>query len=208
MRQLFFATLFLFFVSAGQAQKNNAYLDSMKAFQKNYVEMHGILQTKEQQSLIRFFPIDASYRVDCTFEKINNSPWLPMATSGAKQRMHRQYGKITFRLHDSTLHLFLYQSQDLMQTEEEKNYLFLLFSDATSGEESYGAGRYIDCTLEDIHGSHFVLDFNKAYNPYCAYTVGYNCPIPPKENDLPVAIRAGEKNYGGKVSHEPLKPRG
>ena len=70
---------------------------------------------------------------------------------------------------------------------------------ATSALDTYGAGRYIDCTLADIHGDRMTLDFNKAYNPYCAYTTGYNCPVPPKDNDLPVAIQAGEKNYGKRV---------
>lgn len=64
------------------------------------------------------------------------------------------------------------------------------------GTESYGGGRYIDCVINDIRNSTLMLDFNKAYNPYCAYVTGYNCPIPPREKDLPVAIHAGEKNYG------------
>ena len=70
------------------------------------------------------------------------------------------------------------------------------FTDATSGEESYINGRYIDLSLSDIKNDKLIIDFNFAYNPYCAYVSNlYNCPIPPKENDLPVAIRAGEKTF-------------
>jgi uncharacterized protein (DUF1684 family) len=84
-----------------------------------------------------------------------------------------------------------------MAVPEYKDHLFLPFTDLTSGEETYTAGRYIDLSFEDIIDNKVVIDFNKAYNPYCAYVSGkYNCPIPPRENTLSVAILAGEKNYG------------
>jgi uncharacterized protein (DUF1684 family) len=73
------------------------------------------------------------------------------------------------------------------------------FGDATSGFESYGGGRYLDFTISDIKNNFLPIDFNKAYNPYCAYTAGYSCPIPPKENLLNASISAGEKNYGKPV---------
>lgn len=91
----------------------------------------------------------------------------------------------------------LYQSQGLMGSNEYKNYLFLPFTDATTGVETYESGRYIDLLTTDIVNNTVTIDFNKAYNPYCAYVSDvYNCPIPPKENHLRVAIRAGEKMYG------------
>ncbi len=80
-----------------------------------------------------------------------------------------------------------------------KDHLFLPFTDLTSGEESYGGGRYIDLETTGIINNRLVIDFNKAYNPYCTYSDGYNCPIPPRENDLPVAIRAGEKAFAKPV---------
>ena len=106
---------------------------------------------------------------------------------------------LTFKLHDSLLHLYVYQFEALMKKEKLKDYLFVPFGDATSGFESYGGGRYIEFYISDIKNNQVILDFNKAYNPYCAYTTGYNCPIPPLENLLIVAIPAGEKNYGKKV---------
>jgi len=71
--------------------------------------------------------------------------------------------------------------------EPTRDYLFIPFTDATSGIDTYGGGRYIDCATGDIRGGILMQDFNKAYNPCCAYASGYNCPIPPPENDLPVA---------------------
>ena len=81
-----------------------------------------------------------------------------------------------------------------MQKEEYKNYLFLPFTDETNYNQTFGGGRYLDFEITDIVGNKLILDFNKCYNPYCAYAGGFNCPIPPKENDLKVKIKAGEKS--------------
>ncbi|RYZ18548.1 MAG: DUF1684 domain-containing protein, partial [Chitinophagaceae bacterium] len=105
------------------------------------------------------------------------------------------YGKIHFVIHDSTCTLTVYRSKRLMQTEEYKNHLFIPFTDANTGTATYEGGRYIDVSIPDIRDGKILIDFNKAYNPYCCYTTGYNCPIPPKENTLPVAINAGEMKY-------------
>jgi uncharacterized protein len=182
----------------GYAQNPEApgYMDSIKAFRSDYLQTHELLSTAEQKALLRFYPLDPSYRVEARFEKYADSPWFAMATSGAAPQTQRKYGRLTFVLHDTTLHLMIYQSKELLQKAATRDYLFIPFTDATSGVDSYGAGRYIDCLISDIQNDRLVLDFNKAYNPYCAYATGYNCPIPPRENDLPVAIHAGEKNYG------------
>ncbi|WP_431210947.1 DUF1684 domain-containing protein [Puia sp. P3] len=176
----------------------SAYMDSLEKWRKNYVETHDVLKTREERSLLRFYPVDRDYSVDCSFERLADSAWFEMPTSG-KTKTARKYGRLTFRLHDTTMHLVVFQLQKLLAKAETKDYLFVGFLDVTSAVDTYGAGRYIDCMIGDIRGGRMVLDFNKAYNPSCAYATGYNCPIPPRENDLPVAILAGEKNYGGKV---------
>lgn len=189
----------LLLVSGTQhSRAQHAYMDSLQSWRKNYIETHELLKTPEQRSLLRFFPLSPEYSVTCSFERLADSAWFPMQTSG-KVKTARKYGRLTFRLHDTTMHLIVFQLQMLLQKPETRDYLFVGFTDVTSAVDSYGAGRYIDCTIGDIHNNRLELDFNKAYNPYCAYSSGYNCPIPPKENDLPVAILAGEKNYAGKV---------
>lgn len=182
----------------GHAQKKAGpgYLDSIKAFRADYIQNHELLTTAEQKALLRFYPLDPAYRVVARFERYADSPWFPMLTSGAMPQIQRKYGRLTFSIHDTVLHLMVYQSQALMQKAATRDYLFIPFTDVTSGVDSYGAGRYIDCTIGDFRSGTLMLDFNKAYNPYCAYQAGFSCPIPPRENDLPVAIRAGEKNYG------------
>ncbi len=198
MSKLKLLLLLILGTMGGYAQKIDTpgYMDSIKAFRADYIKNHELLTTAEQKALLRFYPLDPAYRVVARFEKYADSPWFAMATSGKAPQMQRKYGRLTFMLRGKTLHLVVYQSQALLQREATRNYLLIAFTDLTSGVDSYGGGRYIDCSIGDIQNGRLVLDFNKAYNPYCAYTTGYNCPIPPHENDLPVAVNAGEKNYG------------
>jgi uncharacterized protein (DUF1684 family) len=185
-------------VLAGSAQSLDTpgYMDSIKVFRADYIKTHELLTSTEQKALLRFYPLDPSYRLAARFERYADSPWFPMATSGKTPQIQRKYGRLTFQIHDTVAHLIVYQSQALLEKAGTRDYLFIPFTDVTSGIDSYGGGRYIDCMTGDIHDGILVLDFNKAYNPYCAYTTGYNCPIPPRENDLAIAIPAGEKNYG------------
>ena len=120
-----------------------------------------------------------------------------MESSGQIKRNYRVYGTIHFTINDTAVTLNIYQSQDLITTSKYRDHLFIPFTDATSGEETYESGRYLDLEIKDIKNDKVLIDFNKAYNPYCAYVSGkFNCPIPPAENRLAVAIPAGEKAFG------------
>ena len=190
---------FLFILSILLVQnvcaQDNAYKDSLIAYQQNYINNHEVVG-KEDRKYISFYPVDKNYCVRASYKRIIDKKGFYMSTSSGKQQKFFKYGLLTFKFHGKTLHLYIYQSEVLMQQEKYKDYLFIPFGDATSGFTSYGGGRYMDFTLQDIKNNQLIIDFNKAYNPYCAYTTGYNCPIPPKENLLTVAIPAGEKNYG------------
>ncbi len=94
-----------------------------------------------------------------------------------------------FEVQGNRLQLIVYKSAE----DPFARSLFIPFSDETSSSETYGAGRYLDS--EEHGGNDYDLDFNFAYNPYCAYNDGYTCPIPPRENRLPIRITAGEKKY-------------
>jgi uncharacterized protein len=191
--KLFLSASLLFLSVSSFSQKS--YEDSLATFITKYKETHEVVRESDRQYL-QFYPVDKSYRVQASFQKVENSQWLPMKTSGLITKLHRVYGTLTFSIHDTLLHLNVYQSLSLLSTEDYKNYLFLPFTDLTTGIETYNSGRYIDLTIGDVKDGQLLLDFNKAYNPYCAYVSGkYNCPIPPKENNLPVAIRAGEQQY-------------
>lgn len=193
MKKDFLLMIFILLCSFATAQQTD-YVKSIKAYQKNYVETHEVVKGKDRK-YFRFFPINEKYDVQCSFEKINDSIGFTMTTSAKTKKHYFKYGRLSFLIDGNTYHLFVYQSKDLMQNEKYKDYLFVPFTDATSGDESYGSGRYLEFYINEIHNNQLQLDFNKAYNPYCAYSPNYKCPIPPRENFLSVAIKAGEMNF-------------
>lgn len=184
-----------FAISINSFAQKEYYTEQIKAYQKNYVDSHEVVPKKDKK-YFRFFPPGYVYNVNCSFERIVDTVGFSMKTSANTLKHYFKYGKLSFRIAGTDCQLFVYQSKDLMQTEKYRNYLFVPFTDLTTGDESYGSGRYLEFYIQDIQDNHLWLDFNKAYNPYCAYSPDYKCPIPPKENHLPVAIRAGEKNFG------------
>ena len=140
-----------------------------------------------------FFPVDTSYIVNAEFVRTPAEPPFAMKTSTDRLPIYVKYGELYFELEGKQLKLNVYQNQELIQDPEYFDYLFLPFTDLTNGNSTYGGGRYLDMRIPD--SSKVVLDFNKAYNPYCAYSGKYSCPVPPEENDLEVEIPAGVKSY-------------
>jgi uncharacterized protein len=173
----------------------DSYKDSMNKYIADYIKNHEVV-TGDNKKKMSFYPVDEKFRVKARFEKVDDGKWFNMETSGGTRDVNRVYGIIHFTVNETPVKLHIYQSKDLLNITQYKDYLFLPFTDLSSGEETYESGRYIDLKLADITGSSVIIDFNKAYNPYCAYVSGkYNCPIPPKENHLNVTIAAGEKKY-------------
>ncbi len=138
---------------------------------------------------LNYFPPDEGYRVISKLERFDMPKHIMMATSTGTRQAYMRYGAFTFEVKGRSLKLIVYKSAE----DPYARSLFIPFSDETSGRETYAAGRYLD--LEEQGGDDYELDFNMAYNPYCAYSEDYTCPIPPVENKLPVKILAGEKNY-------------
>lgn len=142
---------------------------------------------------LSFFEVDSSYVVTATLQRTPDSPWFLMKTTTDRESKERVYGVLKFQLKGEFYELKVYQGEELMGQEEYQDYLFLPFLDATNGTESYGGGRYIDLRIPE--GDHLTIDFNTAYNPYCAYNEQYSCPIVPRYNYLDTEIRAGVKAY-------------
>ena len=143
-----------------------------------------------------FFEIDKNYQVEAQFELTPNTPVFEMKTTTDRLPLYRQYGIATFTLNGKELTLSVYQNQNLMADIEYEDYLFIPFNDKTNGTLSYGGGRYIDVNIPSKNEKIMVIDFNKSYNPYCAYNSKYSCPVPPSENNLDVKILVGVKAYG------------
>lgn len=196
-KKILVALLFVFTGVCASAQLS--YKKYITGFQKDYVKQHEVVNTKKGKKYFRFFPADANYKVAATFSAIDDTVGFMMPTSSKKAKKFTRYGVVSFEINGKPLQLTLYRNVALMADSVYKNHLFLPFTDLTSGEESYGGGRYIDLETTDIVNNKLTIDFNKAYNPYCTYSDGYNCPIPPRENDLSVAIKAGEKNFAKPV---------
>ena len=139
-----------------------------------------------------FFPVDSTFIVIATLVKIANAPTFEMATTTDRKPLYKEYGTLNFTLKGKACELTIYRSQDDLRDEKYKDYLFLPFTDATSSNESYGGGRYMDVmtTSENRDGT-IELNFNNTYNPYCAYNDKYSCPLTPRKNHLDIEIKAG-----------------
>jgi uncharacterized protein (DUF1684 family) len=143
-------------------------------------------EDRESFTGLQYYPENEALRFVLTVEPFEQQDKIVMATSTGHQAPFIRYGQIHFPVNGQQQTLTVYQG--VGQSE-----FFLPFTDATSGKETYGAGRYLE--LESVGQERYKVDFNLAYNPYCAYSDEWSCPIPPQENKLPIPIEAGEKNY-------------
>lgn len=147
---------------------------------------------KDFQSL-DFYPINEKFFVTAKLVKAKGEKPFEMKTSTARTPKYIKYGTVYFSIDGQNLKLKVYRNVELSKKTGYKDYLFLPFSDLTSGKDSYIGGKYID--LKIPRGDTIAIDFNQSYNPYCAYNPKYSCPIVPLENDLNVAIEAGVKKF-------------
>lgn len=201
--QLFaFASLLFFGCTASKVtQTELSYVQTIENHRKNYKEEFLKAQqsplTKADLKYLRFYPADESFKVTAKFTKTENAEPFELTTSSGSKKKYVEYGKATFTIRDTTCTLSLYTSVQLQNMPQYKNLLFIPFKDFTSAETTYGGGRYLDLQTTDvIDNQTIVIDFNKCYNPYCAYQpIGWNCPIPPDENYLKMHIEAGERNF-------------
>jgi len=156
---------------------------------------------KDDLQFLRFYDPDSTYRVVARKEILLNEPTFVMPVFSGTGQQYVRYALLKFVLRGKPMQLTVYRSIALATLADYKDYLFLPFTDNTNGGDTYAGGRYIDMDTKDVNGDTVVIDFNKAYNPYCAFSGGYSCPKPPDENRLPVAIEAGEKQFAGTKKH-------
>jgi uncharacterized protein (DUF1684 family) len=139
---------------------------------------------------LKYFDPDPNFRFETKLRRLDSIQSVIMVTSTGTRQLFNKVGYFDVKITGASVRLQAYQSAERVDPT-----LFLPFRDATSGKESYGASRYIDMEVE--HDDEYALDFNYAYNPYCAYSDAYVCPLPPRENWLAAEILAGEKRYHG-----------
>jgi uncharacterized protein (DUF1684 family) len=138
---------------------------------------------------LKYYEVNLQFVVKATLHRNENSPQFTITTTTGETHDAVNYGTMEFTLQEKKYHLSVFKFTD----RQNEGDLFVPFTDSTSGHETYGAGRYLD--LEENDTGEYTLDFNRAYNPYCAYNEEYSCPIPPRENRLSLRIAAGEKIY-------------
>ena len=141
-----------------------------------------------------FFEPDTTYIINAKFVRTPEAMPFSMPTTTNRKSIELVYGIAYFTFNGVQQQLEIYQNQELMLQDEYKDYLFLPFTDLTNGEETYGGGRYIDMSIPKEKDK-IVINFNKAYNPYCTYNKKYSCPIVPRVNHLNAKILAGVKAF-------------
>ncbi len=199
MKNIFKVFVFLTpMVSFGQSSFEEI-IKSNQEFQmqmnKDYAdEKHSPLKEEDRLNFksLPFFEIDTSFCVNAKFKKDKKLKAFAMKTTTDRNPIYAIYGTAYFSINEKEFELKIYQSHNLREKEEYKNHLFLPFTDLSSGEESYGGGRFIDLLIPE--GDRIIIDFNKAYNPYCAYNYKYSCPIPPRANFIKIKVLAGVKS--------------
>ncbi|AFL79898.1 Protein of unknown function (DUF1684) [Aequorivita sublithincola DSM 14238] len=143
---------------------------------------------------LEFYPFDEKFIVKANLVLTPNEKPFLMPTTTSRTPEYVKYGEAHFSLEGKDFVLNIFKSTEPYDEPGYEDYLFLPFTDLTSGDGSYGGGRFLDQRIPE--DDTLVIDFNKAYNPYCAYSPRFSCPIPPKENDLLIRIEAGVKDFG------------
>jgi len=138
------------------------------------------------------YAFNPEYRVKALWETVKRSKPFQIEATGSIRQRYQKVGIIHFALGKDSLELPVYRNLSLARNPEYEDYLFLPFTDETNGFSTYGGGRYLE--LSYPKSDSLIVDFNRAYNPYCAYNDQYSCPIPPKENRLKVPVEAGAKH--------------
>lgn len=145
---------------------------------------------REDFSKLNYYPPDPDYRFELELHEHDEKEELTMEVTGGGEQKYYRWGEFRFEIEGEEQAIQAYKS------DPEEETLFVPFRDSTCGEETYGAGRYLDLGQEKrLEGEKWVLDFNEAYNPWCAYSKDYSCPLTPPENWLDVPIRAGERIF-------------
>ncbi len=140
---------------------------------------------------LSYYPPNPKYAVSAAIEKLSNMSPLKMLTCRNLEKTFYRYAKIKFKLDGQSLELTAFKSNP--DPEDQSDVLFIPFNDNTNGSTTYGTGRFFE--IAEPAENQFIFDFNSCFNPLCSYSPAYNCPIPPSENFLNIAIPAGEKIY-------------
>ena len=134
---------------------------------------------------LKYFDVNPDFKITGKIDRVTSGQTINITMSGGEVEEYEAYGNVKFGIEGVKCALKIFKTPE--------GNLFLPFKDLTSNKETYGAGRYLDFGVNEVNGNEIMIDFNKAYHPYCAYNHTFTCPVPPAENTLNVAVKAGEK---------------
>ncbi len=194
------AILWVGTISIGSSQNaSGTYKKEIKKHRKEYKQgfLNGGQSPLDKKGVrkLDYFRADETYRVQAEIELTRGEKPFDMPTYSGITKSFIKYAVAHFQLNGKKYELTIYKNLTLIRLPQYRDKLFLPFKDLSNGEETYGGGRYLDFRISDISNNQLIIDFNKAYNPFCAYSDGYICPVPPIENHLAVKIYAGERNF-------------
>lgn len=189
------------FISCAGVKERRQFQSSFEAYQKSYKEgfltnPRSPLGERDLDSL-DFNPPDVTWKIICKCREASGAQPFDMPTYSGVTRRYILYAVADCQRGGQSFSLSLYQNIHPPVNPLYKNQLFLPFKDETNGDSTYGGGRYINLLVSDISKGALTIDFNRSYNPWCAYSGGYNCPVPPKENHLEFEVTAGERLFRG-----------
>ncbi|MEP1035372.1 DUF1684 domain-containing protein [Ekhidna sp.] len=181
------------YVITQSSGSDEVYIQEIQSFWKERNEFFQsseaspFIQKNEEHKEVAYFEPNSDYRVSGKLSRFTKRETLALGNSDGTTTTYLKFANVNFKIKDKPCSLLILKALGF------GNQYLLAFGDATSGESTYGGGRYLDVVIgkSDL----LTLDFNKAYNPYCAYFDDFTCPLPPIENLLEVSIEAGEKNY-------------
>jgi len=207
MKKLMFLAVFLMYLPFfSESQNDSSALKEILAFRNDlnsfYADTSQSPLLKEDRMVFKgldFYPINIDYRIKAKFVRTPKEKPFKMLTTTDRRPDYVKFGEIHFSLMGKQFKLNIYQNLQLIKKPGFEKHLFLPFTDLTNGRETYGGGRYIDLLIPDDNS--IIIDFNQSYNPYCAYNHRYSCPIPPKENNMEVMVKAGVKAFKSVTEH-------
>ncbi len=175
--------------SADYIREVEKHRDEIDSFMKNDPRSPFSKKGELEYKGLNYYNIDPDYKVNAQVIKLMNPELINIPMSDGSYAGYYRYAIAKFDLHDTSQQVVLLKSKEYWN----EDWVFLPFYDETSAEETYGGGRYLEVDYDG--GDEAIIDFNLAYNPYCAYNDDYSCPIPPRENHITVEVKAGEKKY-------------
>lgn len=169
---------------------NDDYLTTIQSLRKQKddflkTDKESPIKDKAKFKGLKYFEVNPNFRVIGKLDKFASDQTINISMTGGTTEEYEAYGNVTFEIEGVKCSLKIFKTPE--------GNLFLPFKDLTSNKETYGAGRYLDFGVDDVKNNQIEIDFNKAYQPYCAYNETFTCPITPAENFLNLALKAGER---------------